>query len=195
MDLAFQKLLEAQEETYAATEAFGNGWMPPDAEYTVTIIKQRSGVSTKGNEAIGWWAHKGRIEDVESEFYGREFNCGRFGTSCHGALKAAAAVLNGGLELIKTTTNPKGTFTNCHYLQVLEAMDEEDVVEAPEEEAVDVADAEEVVEEVAEENVVEEVAEENVVEEVAEENVVEEANVVTDVPEGGDNTAPENDAQ
>lgn len=95
MDLKFEQLLASHNQEYREAEVFSN-WMPPDAEYIVSLIKLDTGTFAKDGVSLPWWKLTGRIEDVQDEaLNGKEFSVGYYTSRAYGILKGAVGTLAG----------------------------------------------------------------------------------------------------
>lgn len=95
MDLNFEQLLAQHNQEFKEAEVFDT-WMPPDAEYVVSLIKLTTGTNKKDGKDLLWWNLRGRIEDVADEkLHGQEFTVGYYTSKVFGILKGAAKTLAG----------------------------------------------------------------------------------------------------
>ncbi len=95
MDIGFEQLLAQHNQEFKEAEVFDN-WMPPDAEYMVSLVKLTTGTTKKDGTDIMWWNLRGRIEDVADEkLHGSEFTVGYYSSKVFGILKGAAKTLAG----------------------------------------------------------------------------------------------------
>lgn len=95
MDLNFEQLLAQHNQEFKEAEVFSN-WMPPDAEYIVSLIKLDKGSTVKAGVNLLWWKLTGRIEDVQDEkLNGKEFTVGYYTSRAFGILKGAVQMLTG----------------------------------------------------------------------------------------------------
>lgn len=161
MDLNFEQLLANHNQEYKEAEVYSN-WMPPDAEYIVSIVKLDNGSSSKDGKDLLWWRLTGRIEDVQDEkLNGKEFTVGYYTNRAFGILKGAANTLSGDtindlgeahatLEAAvntgtviraKVTTSfsdkYKKDFTNCYIQEVIDTTTTASAGEVPVEDATD----------------------------------------------------------
>lgn len=95
MDLNFEQWLAQHNQEFKEAEVFSS-WMPPDAEYIVSLIKLDKGSTVKAGVNLLWWKLTGRIEDVQDEkLNGKEFSVGYYTSRAFGILKGAVQVLSG----------------------------------------------------------------------------------------------------
>lgn len=95
MDLNFEQLLAQHNQEFKEAEVFSS-WMPPDAEYIVSLIKLDKGSVVKAGVNLLWWKLTGRIEDIQDEkLNGKEFTVGYYTSRAFGILKGAVQVLSG----------------------------------------------------------------------------------------------------
>ena len=146
MDLAFEQLLAQHNQEFKEAKVYSN-WMPPDAEYIVSIVKLDNGSSSKDGKDLLWWRLTGRIEDVQDEkLNGKEFTVGYYTSRAFGILKGAAnmlsdepvddlgaahAVLEASIGMViqtKVSTSfsdkYKKDFTNCYIQEVINTTTE-----------------------------------------------------------------------
>ncbi len=94
MDLNFEQLLAQHNQDFKESEVYSN-WMPPDAEYIVSLIKLETGIKEKDQVKTGWWKLTGRIEDVQdAKLNGKEFCVGFYRSTAYGILKGDARILS-----------------------------------------------------------------------------------------------------
>lgn len=158
MDLNFEQLLATHNQEFKESEVFSN-WMPPDAEYIVSLVKLDTGTFAKDGVSLPWWRLTGRIEDVQDEkLNGKEFSVGYYTSRAFGILKGAVQALSGeaiddlpqaDAELeaslgkvirakVATSKSKKDgkDYTNCYIQEVIDTT----VAEAPAEAAVETVD-------------------------------------------------------
>lgn len=158
-DLDFERLLAAHKATlakqYDDAEEY-NDWMPPDGEYTVSVMKCGKGVSTKNdpNNPMFWYKPVVKIEAGDNPaLLGQEFSLGFFSTNSPGILKGQVRALNGGEPVpfdqvdavfmrsigkilrvkVSTTTSTKNgkDYTNCYVQEVIRTEAVEDLPDSP----------------------------------------------------------------
>lgn len=141
MDLNFEQMLAQHNQEFKEAEVYSD-WMPPDAEYVVSLIKLDQGTTSKDGQTSVWWKLTGRIEDVQdAKLNGKEFSVGFYSSKAFGILKGAVKTLAGDLvndlaeahavleasigKIIKakvaTKTAKNGNeYTNCYIQEVIE---------------------------------------------------------------------------
>ena len=141
MDLNFEQMLAQHNQEFKEAEVYSD-WMPPDAEYVVSLIKLDQGTSTKDGQSSVWWKLTGRIEDVQdAKLNGKEFTVGFYSSKAFGILKGAVKTLAGDLindleeahkvlvasigkiirAKVATKTAKNGNdYTNCFIQEVIE---------------------------------------------------------------------------
>jgi len=146
MDLNFEQMLASHNQEFKESEVYSN-WMPPDADYVVSLVKLETGQKTDKGVVVGWWKLTGRIEDVQDEkLNGKEFTVGFYTSKAYGILKGAARILSGNPHLddlaeahaileasigsvlsvrVKTSWSDKykKDFTNCYILEVIDTTE------------------------------------------------------------------------
>lgn len=148
MDLNFEQLLAQHNQDFKESEVYSN-WMPPDAEYIVSLIKLETGIKEKDGTKTGWWKLTGRIEDVQdAKLNGKEFCVGFYRSTAYGILKGDARILSSNPHLndlaeahtileeaakgvivrvsVKTSYSEKykKDFTNCYIQEVINTTTE-----------------------------------------------------------------------
>lgn len=141
-DMNFEQMLAQHNQAYKDAQEYSS-WMPPDDEYTVTVVKCDKGVSNKDGKDFQWWKLTARIEAVEDEsLNGKEFALGFYSTNAMGILKGQAKALNKGetpgslveadqvfesavgeILSVKVVTSEKSGYTNCYVQEVLATED------------------------------------------------------------------------
>jgi hypothetical protein len=147
MDLGFEQLLAEHQQEFKDADVFSN-WMPRDGIYeVVSITKFESGRKSKDGTDVAWWKLTGQVEDVVSEYNGKEFTVGFYRSSAYGILKGAARVLSDNPQLedlkeahvileasvgkvirveVRTSRSKKDgkDYTNCYILEVIHTTTE-----------------------------------------------------------------------